>query len=323
MPHIIEYSSGSEVIAVVDIGTNTLRLLIGCVRDGIIKRIESERAVTRLGEKLSQTGNLNRYNIEKSIKTLILFKAIYEKYRVKHIIAVGTSALRDAKNRDEFIQDVKKRVGIDISVISGEREAYLTLLGVRSVINLSQGRRSIIIDIGGGSTEIIFYHKEDSEFNKISIPVGAVKLLEQFIKNNTLTSSEISNINEYLRACFNPLVPLSLGHSSGQICSVIATGGTLTTLASINLNLPSYNGNKVHGHTLSYSEIVSIFDRLKSLSLIELYTIPGLEKERADIILPGTLILMSIMELLKVNELIVSDFGLMEGLLIETADELT
>ena len=131
LPSTTKHSGGPEAIGVVDIGTNTLRLLIGHAHKGRVTRIFSARAVTRLGERLLQTGNLNSNNIQLSVTSLGSFKDICDNHGIQRIIAVGTSALRDAGNSHLFIQQVKKVVGFDIDIIPGEREAYLTLLGTK------------------------------------------------------------------------------------------------------------------------------------------------------------------------------------------------
>jgi exopolyphosphatase / guanosine-5'-triphosphate,3'-diphosphate pyrophosphatase len=314
-----ESDSCSTPIGVIDIGTNTLRLLVGCVSRGRIIRIASERTVTRLGENLLRTGNLNQKNSELSITTLIIFKAICDKFKVEFINAVGTSVLRDALNRDDFLRNVREKTGIEVEVISGEREAALTLLGIQGRSDLFKAECSVIIDVGGGSTELIACHEKCT---KQSIPIGAVKLLELFMKNDPPTNSELSEIKSHLAVNFKPLLSSLRSRSAFQPCTLIATGGTSTTLASIHLKLSAYDGARVHGCVLSYDEIYSMFERLKSLPLKERCSITGLEKGRTDIIIPGTMIIMAIMELIGAIELIVSDYGLMEGVLLEASGEV-
>ncbi len=287
--------------------------MVGCISDGQIKRIASDRTVTRLGENLIKTGKLDSRNAELSIRSLITFKALCDDFNVVRIKAVGTSALRDALNADEFHQIVKDKTGMDIEVISGEREADLTLLGIRGKGDLFRDGCSLVIDVGGGSTELIVCEGEKCTRN--SLPIGAVKLFEQFISNDPPTDLELREIRSCIKVNLSALLP------SFERCAtaLIATGGTSTTLASINLGLSSYDGNKVHGHVLSYATIQEIFENLRRLSMAERNNIVGLEEGRTDIIIPGSMIILEIMETLGKREMIVSDYGLMEGLLLEVA----
>jgi exopolyphosphatase/guanosine-5'-triphosphate,3'-diphosphate pyrophosphatase len=175
---------------------------------------------------------------------------------------------------------------------------------------------SIIVDVGGGSTEFIICKDQSI---KASIPVGAVNLFERFIKHDTPTRSELYDIKDFLIAEFNPVLSPMPYRKIYQSCGLIATGGTPATLSAMHLNLTSYDADKVHGQSLSYSEIKSMFKKLIGLPLKERGNIPGLGHERADIILSGTMIIMTIMEVLHAQELIVSDHGLMEGVLLEAA----
>ena len=326
-------------IGAIDIGTNTIRLLIGQIDNGRLARIASDRAVTRLGKDLMKTGVLSADSINKSLSALKSFKETCDKYNVTKIIAVGTSALREAKNSRDFINAVKKETGIEIEIISGEREAELTAKGVTTAIGDKKGPgKFFIIDIGGGSTEWIIYKgsnqlpalsdqgkNENTEFNSSlithnpslilgSLPVGAVKLLETYIKHDPPAAAELDECAKFIHSKISGPLDSSLNNSS---LILIATGGTPTTLAAIDLGLEKYDGEKINMHIIPRSSLIGIFDKLVSLPHEARTKIKGLEPDRSDIIIPGLLILITIMDYLKINEMVISDYGLLEGLLTE------
>jgi exopolyphosphatase/guanosine-5'-triphosphate,3'-diphosphate pyrophosphatase len=284
--------------------------------DGVA-RIASDREVTRLGKNLLETHVLNQNSVHLSIRSIIKFKVKCDYFNVSRIIAVGTSALRVAEDSSHFLRTIKEKTGIDVTVISGEEEADLTLKGIRGQKSLFSAPCSIIIDVGGGSTEIIICN---DQCTKASIPVGGVNLFERFIKCDPPSHSELNNIKDCLIDKFKPVLTSAWARAISHSCELIATGGTPATLASMYLNLTSYDGDKVHGVSLSYATIESMFEKLIALPLKERRNITGLEEQRADIILSGTMIVMTIMELLHAQELIVSDHGLMEGVLLEAGD---
>ncbi len=310
----------SRILAAIDVGSNTLRLLIGCIINNKLIRISSSRFVTRLGKDLLMNYELNSESIDKSISSLIEFKNIYDHFKVKKVFAIGTSALREAKNSKDFLAKVRKNTGINIEIISGEREAELTLNGVLFGLNHNQGISSslnefLIIDIGGGSTEWIFYSKN---IKKGSLPLGAVKAYERFFTGDSTELSQIVRLKDYIYAELvnSGLMDLLSDKYISQNIKFVATGGTPTTLAAIDMGLSKYDGDKINIHKITRPTLQAISERLLKISLTERQRIEGLEPDRADIIVTGTLILLNFMETLGFQELIVSDFGLLEGLLL-------
>lgn len=307
-------------LAVIDVGTNTLRLLIGCFEGEKLIRITTDRSVARLGRDLIKTGMLHPNSIRKSITSLSKFKKKCEKYRVRRIFAVGTSALRDAKNSNRFLDEVKKQTGLGISIISGDEEADLTLKGIYGGIvhkDISPSSPSIIVDIGGGSTEWIICNRGCI---KDSIPFGAVKLYETFIKYDPPLSSELKDMKNYI---IEHVITSFLNHNFNiESCTkpfseyLIATGGTATSIAAMDMELDRYDGYRIHLHNISRPTLEEIYKKLVMLPLSKRCKIKGLESERADIIIPGMLILITITRILKIKKIIVSDYGLLEGILI-------
>lgn len=316
--------------AVIDIGTNAIRLLIGCVKEEKVIKLATNRAVTRLGKDILSTGRLNQQSTIKSIKCILDFKETCEKYGAKEIRAVGTSALREAKNSGEFLAQIKEIAGIHIDIISGAKEAELTLTGILSAPNLirnSSKKIQFLVDIGGGSTEWIIYKKAKGEGQRIiiqknselkmgSIPIGAVKLFETFIKHDPPAPDELGRMKSYIKKVCSK--SLSLKNISSNLSSLnfIATGGTVATLATIDIGIDEYDEDRVHLHKITLPTLKSIYEKLIMLSAYERTKLKGLEAERADIIIPGTLILLTLMEELRAKTFIVSDYGLLEGALI-------
>ncbi|MGO9107585.1 MAG: hypothetical protein ACLQDH_15890 [Dissulfurispiraceae bacterium] len=296
--------------------------MIGCIDKGKLIRLLAERAVTRLGRDITQKGILNEDSIEKSIRSLIKFKASIEKYKTRNIFAVGTSALRDAGNSREFIEEVKARTGISIDIISGDREAELTVLGILGN-EPAPSMPAFITDIGGGSTEWIFCDAGSTIFKKNSLQMGAVRLHEQYTYSDPPSPIEIENIKDVVfesvtRSFLESGISTRL--NAGEIKSFVATGGTATTVAAIDIGLETYDADTIHLHTISCNTLKAQLEHLSAITLCDRAIIKGLEPERADIIIPGIIILLVLMEILKTDTMTVSDFGLLEGILLSTAD---
>lgn len=299
--------------AAIDVGSNTIRTLIGTFRDGKLKRFFSDRAVTRLAEGIREAGYLKEENIESSINALKNISKIISNYKVIDVKAVGTEALRVAKNSSDFIEGVFKETGIRIKIISGEEEARLTVRGVLSGLNVG---RSMIIDIGGGSTEWVIYDSKRSNVSYCeSIPIGVVGLLEDHIKHDPPTPDELEALERYIEAHIRKLRAGLTDKLTGK--SFIGTGGTITTLAAIDLSLDYYEPEIVHGHLLALDKLKDMRNKLISVPISLRKDIKGIEKERADLIIPGIILTIKIMDIFEFDELIVSDYGLLEGLLLE------
>lgn len=316
-----------SLLASVDIGSNTIRLLIGKVKDNRIVEVLSKRKITRLGNGINQAGRLQDKNIEASIAVLREFSSIISGHGVKHVKAVATSALREARNSDIFIEKVFADTGISIEVISGEKEAELILKGILLSLPDSKslpGRgldvdSLLVIDIGGGSTEWIFY-RDKHLVDMGSIPVGVIKLTESFIKTDPVSEADIKKLNRKIVSFLDDL-KIRIGHHIDSHTRFIGTAGTFTTIASIDLGLETYSREKIHLHRLSLNRLQDMSKELLALPLKERKNVRGMEPERADLIIPGIQFTIKTMEIFKVNELTVSDYGLLEGVLFEILKE--
>lgn len=304
--------------AAIDVGSNTLRLLIGEIHEGLLSRVYAGRVITRLAEGMGSTGALKGENMKKSITVLGDFSRSIAEYGATRVKAVGTSALREAWNAEEFVGRAYAETGILIEVISGTREAELTAKGILLGCKETTGTL-LIIDIGGGSTEWIIRNAAQKPSLYGSVPIGVVNLLERFVRNDPPSSLDISSLVSGIEAdlmemkrAAGPLRPLT---------TLIGSGGTITTLAAIDLGLKEYLPERVHMHNISLERLYQLRDLLVALPLSRRKDLNGLEQGRADLIIPGILLTIKLMEIFDFRAITVSDYGLLEGIIKEMSDE--
>ncbi len=248
-------------------------------------------------------------SIRESIECLKGFKEKAIEFGVNKISAVGTSALSEARNSHEFLERVKNEIGIDIKVITEEEEAFLTIEGIRSGLELPQD--FIAFDLGGGSTEFII--GRDGTLHMLSIPMGVLKLshlIKSYPPSHEIISEICSKIKSFLLSY--ELHDLSFCIKPGIL---IGTGGTVTTLASLDLSLDKYESERIHGHRLSLSGLEELLRRLSGLTLQQIRELKGIEKGREDMIIAGLLSVIEIMKFFSKETLMVSDFGILEGII--------
>lgn len=297
--------------AVIDIGSNSIRLLIAnCKKDKVVPLYRT-LATTRLGNFGKDCKKiLSSKAIEKTIAAIMKFKQIAKSYGCKDIFLIATSAVREANNKKDFIDIVRRKTGFDVFVLSGEDEANLSFLGAKKGLNLSGN--VLVIDIGGGSTEFSF-GKERLIMAK-SYPVGAVKLTKSFLKSDPHKKEEIKSAYKYLNDIFYNL-PKEIQQLDIEEASIVGVGGTLTSLAAMLQKLKEYDPSRIHNYFVKYSQIEKALYRLLGLKCQEIKNIPGISPERADIITAGVLIIYSIMQMLDFKGIIISESDLMEGFL--------
>ena len=301
------------VYAAIDVGTNTLRLLVAeAVTPDEFAILHEEQEITRLGEGLLPTRLLQDAPRRRSLTVLRRFADLARSLKAGEIASVATSAVREARNGKEFLDETARETGLALRVIDGREEARLTLLGVRHGLRLGLWR-VLAIDIGGGSTEFVLARGEGIE-GIVSTGLGVVKLTEQYLVSDPPTIGELRSVKEVVGTRIDRLRGELPGLEGAQF---VGTAGTVTTLAAIDLALVTYDRQKVQGHRLGLARVMELLDRLAALPLRERRGIPGLEPGRADIILAGAAILAVSMERLGYHELQVSDDGLREGILID------
>lgn len=303
--------------AVIDIGTNTVILLIAQRKGKSGMQVLLDRAViTRLGQGLTDNHFFLSEAMNRTKEVLKEFAAQCKKKKVEKIIAVGTAACRIAANVDVFINAVKKECGLKIDVISGEQEAEYAFAAAHHDFGIKH-KKIIVVDIGGGSTEIITGpsgSKKISPSNLISLQMGSVRLTEQYVRSDPIISEEFHRMH---RAICNTLIDdldgfYPEGFNPGDY-ELIATAGTATTLAALSLKLKKYKPEKVHGYCLKKESLDKILAELAIRSIRERQQMAGIEPMRADVILAGGLILNEILKYFKKDHAIVSDRGLRFG----------
>lgn len=302
-------------VAAIDIGTLTCRLLIGDVDGtGPVKPVFSGRKILRLGEGVDQTKQLKPEAMTRVIEAIREWQSVINQHDVQASIAVATSAVRDAQNRDEFLQRVKQEAGVDVEVIDGQEEARRTLLGLRSGLPPSVGD-ILGLDIGGGSTEFIV-SREGQEVQTISIDMGVVRLSERVLKSDPPSESEIQEAEQLIHSLTQQALA-TLGDTSNL--TFVGTAGTITSLAAIAQGLKTYDPNRVHNYTLKLQAVKHIEQTILPRKKSDRTGIPGLEPGREEVIAAGTLIIRCIMEELGQDQCLVSEYGLREGVLVNLA----
>jgi exopolyphosphatase/guanosine-5'-triphosphate,3'-diphosphate pyrophosphatase len=322
------------LFASIDVGSNTLRLLIAKRTGHQIIDVFTSRKITRLGNMVHQTGMLQPENVAASLRVLREFSAKMDHHGVTDCRAIATSALREAQNSDLFIRQVKEETGIRIEIISGEEEAKLTLSGILHAFSpaVTEGvsrpvrnvpRRDVtgvwqhslfIMDIGGGSTEWILYQGEDRKIMG-SLPSGVIKLAQRCISSDPVSAEDIERLNQEIRPVLEVLHAF-IDNRIPEATLFVGTGGTFTTIASVDLGLDAYVRESIHLHRMLLTRLRTMQHRFLKLSVAERKKIQGLEPGRADLIIPGVQFTMNVMELFNFRELIVSDYGLLEGALL-------
>ncbi len=304
-------------LAGIDIGTNTLRLLIvEFSGDGIYRKVDSGRYITRLGEGLSDTGRLKDEAMERALRVLKGFADKCSENDVDGIYAVATSAVREAVNGRDFIQEVKNKTGIDVDIISGDEEARITMLGVYPGLEITC-KDVLMMDIGGGSTEFMLVSKGEIIFT-VSTDIGVVRFTEQYIKSDPPVEQELELLGRVIEDRLNK-VALRKGDRSVEF---IGTAGTVTTLAAIDQMMRIYDSEKINGYRIKRDDVQKILMMMSSMTNKDRKELPGVEEGREDIIVAGAMVVYKVMEWFGFDEMTVSDAGLREGLVADLYNRL-
>jgi exopolyphosphatase/guanosine-5'-triphosphate,3'-diphosphate pyrophosphatase len=306
-------------LASIDIGTNTLRLLIGSVDStGQITDSLLKREITRLGGGFDGK-DLHPDAKRRTLDTLSRFAGILKKNGVTRLAVSATSVVREAEDGSAFIEEIFEKTGIAVEVISGEREASLTLKGVLSALEGGRERKTLIFDIGGGSTEFITADRGEVTGLK-SLNMGVVALTEKYLYSDPPSAADITTIEKNIDAFmveFKSALPPVVADGETLL---VGTAGTVTSLAALDQNLTTYDSRKINNYKMTRDTVDCLFERLKAMTHNERAAIEALEDGRADLIIPGTIIVLKAMDSFGFKEMVVSDYGLLEGLLIDLAE---
>ena len=299
------------MVASVDIGANSVRLLVGRVLPGgHVERICQERAIVRLGRGVKGTGFLQKESVELALDVLGRYVTVAAEKGAEKILACATSAVREAKNAPLFLSAVKAETGLEVKVLSGWEEASWSMEGMKGVWEdpppLWMG-----VDVGGGSTEI-FLAQGDVLLDARSIPLGMVGLTEEFFKEDPPTRESLKMSKERARESLHGAIR-GLGLWKKGI-PLVGTAGTVTTLAALEARMSDYNGDLIHGQILSREKVRKWIATLASMGREERLKLAGMESGREDVIVAGAVIVDAVLDLAGVRELMVSDHGLLEGI---------
>ena len=292
-------------MAVIDIGTNSTRMLIFRDDDGQLIRVNKSVRYTRMGQDVNKTGRLHPDAQKRNYEALEEFKSIAEDYAVKGFYLFGTSAMRDAQNAEDYVAFIKEKLGFDIEIIAGEEEAELGFVGVSQCFD----EKILIFDIGGGSTELIYGEKNEIK-KMMSINLGCVRCTEEYLITDPPTLQELERLNERIYSEFQERTENFLPEKPYKL---IGIGGTATSLSTIKQELKTYDSEMIHKSMITKAELEAMIDKLAGQTIQERKTIVGLEAKRADIILAGALLLLNILKITGEDSFMVCDYDNLEG----------
>lgn len=295
--------------ASIDIGSNTLLLLIVDDSSGTPVAIVDECDFGRLGQGLAHSSNLHPDAIARSLDVVRGYREIMDEHELAGVACVGTQALRESENRAEFIEPAEAILGCRIEIIAGEREAELVARAVITDFPERCQGELLCVDVGGASTEFIRISKGELT-SVVSLPIGAVRLSEAHLASDPPTEAEIQNLYDAIDAEIAK-TELPLG------AQLVGSAGTATSLASIKLGLATYQPDRIHGHEMRRDEVQATTRLLLEATVAEKRVLPGLEPKRADVIAGGVAIYDAVMHALRAESMVISDRGVRWGLAYE------
>jgi exopolyphosphatase / guanosine-5'-triphosphate,3'-diphosphate pyrophosphatase len=316
MPRVERGSEGMDAVlrvAVVDIGTNSTRLLIGDVKGTSVTEIERRTTVTNMGRGVDHSGLICSDAVDDVCTVIGDYKSRYEEMGAERVTTIATSAVRDAVNGEAFIAELRERFGLDARLLTGEEEANLTYLGATA--HRPDEGATLVFDIGGGSTELIVGSGTKVGFHT-SLQAGTIRQSERHLTSDPPDPHELEDLADEIRNLIDRAIaadPLA------KASRAIAVAGTPTSLAAIDQGLEPYDPGRVHGYHLGMKRIQRMLSRLSSLPLAERLRVPGLHPGRAPTIVAGTVILVQVMRAFKIKEIEVSELDILHGSALSAA----
>lgn len=299
----------SYVKAVIDIGTNSCRIFLAIVEEKnrkiqIVKKIYKETKITKLGNFIDENFLITETGIEKLISVIKDYNKKIKKYKAEKIVAFATSAIREAKNKKEIKEKILKETGINIEIISGNKEGELTFLGAAEEFK----GKILLVDIGGGSTEFIFGEKDKIDYIK-SFKLGAVRETRKYFAEDNY--EKIGDCTESIRSRIEEIRKFK-----DENFLLVAVAGTITTSVSVFEKMENYNSEIVHKYVLKKENLEKNLNLFLSKNLEERKKIIGLQPQRGENVISGTLIILKIMEILEKNEIVASECDGLEGAML-------
>ncbi|MDX6605947.1 MAG: exopolyphosphatase / guanosine-5-triphosphate,3-diphosphate pyrophosphatase [Solirubrobacterales bacterium] len=300
-------------VAVIDIGTNSTRLLIADVEGTGVHEIERRTAVTNMGRGVDHSSLICSDAVEDVCGVIADYKARYEEQGAERTMAFATSAVRDAVNGDAFIAELRERFGLDARLLTGEEEARLTYLGATA--HRQETDATLVFDIGGGSTELIVGSGAEVGFHA-SLQAGTIRQSERHLTSDPPDPHELEDLAADIRNLIDRAIA---AQPEGRPIRAIAVAGTPTSLAAIDQELEPYDPGRVHGYHLGMRRVQRMLSRLASLPLAERLRVPGLHPGRAPTIVTGTVILVQVMRAFGMQEVEVSELDILHGSALSAA----
>ncbi len=307
----------SEKLGALDIGSNTIRLLVAELDGDRLKFLHSSQIITRLGEGMHSTGLLADKAMERAVDGIESLIDGASKMKPYQLAAVATHAVRNAGNKADFQKLLREKTGLDLNIIGWETEAELSLKGVETVIE-TKGKSMLLFDIGGGSTEFI-YKNGDGDIRQAGTSLGVVPLAETFISKAPLIRDEFGNLKKYLKG---EIETVKKKLDIKEPFMLVGTAGSVTSIAAMQLNLKKYDHSLINNAILGRNDVETLLKQVAEMTIEELGEIASLKNGREDLIIPGFGIILSIMENFDAELLTVSDAGLREGILLAVNDGL-
>jgi exopolyphosphatase/guanosine-5'-triphosphate,3'-diphosphate pyrophosphatase len=311
--------SDQPIIAAIDIGTNSIHMVVVEVEPTLpaFSIIAKEKDTVRLGDRDPKTGDLTPEAIARSLAALRRCQDLAKSLHADEIIAVATSATREAGNGQEFLQQIESELGIVVNLISGQEEARRIYLGVLSGMDFGD-RPHVIIDIGGGSTELILADIHEPRFLS-STKVGAVRLTREFVSSDPISQSEFNYLRAYVRGMLERSAEeIWAKLELNEVPHLIGTSGTIETLAIVNaLAKQGVAPNPLHGYQMSRQDLEEIVKKLAAMDYKERFAVAGISDKRAEIIVPGAVILLEVMNMLHLDAITICERALREGMIVD------
>ena len=300
-------------VAVVDLGTNSTRLLVADVSGGSLEEIERRTTVTRLGEGVDCSGRLADEAVARVHGALADYHAAISGLGAERRVAVATSAVRDSSNGDDFLHSLRERWGLDARAIGGEEEARLSFLGATAGRPPGEGPL-LVLDIGGGSTEFVVGRSGQTPDFRVSTQAGSVRHTERFLPSDPPPPADLERLRAHMRGVIERSVPAEIRASTS---AGIAVAGTPTSLAAIEQELAPYDPERVHGYPLAADSVEAMLVRLASIPLPERRHVTGLHPDRAATIVAGTAILAEAVAAFGLREIEVSERDILHGVALD------
>jgi exopolyphosphatase/guanosine-5'-triphosphate,3'-diphosphate pyrophosphatase len=300
-------------VAVVDIGTNSTRLLIGDVQGTGVTEVERRTTVTNMGRGVDHSGLICTDAVDDVCTVVADYKACYEEMGAERVMAIATSAVRDAVNGEAFIAELRERFGLDARLLTGVEEANLTYLGATAQRPAEDP--TLVFDIGGGSTELIVGSGTHVCFHT-SLQAGTIRQSERHLTTDPPDPHELEDLADEIRNLIDRAIDAD---PHARASRAIAVAGTPTSLAAIDQGLEPYDPGRVHGYHLGMQRVQRMLSKLSSLPLAERLRVPGLHPGRAPTIVAGTVILVQVMRAFKIKEIEVSELDILHGSALSAA----